>query len=112
LPISGRSQTSHFTPATNQRLEWIALPASVRRQIEDRLGSPVVETLTQRGGFSPGVAARLRLRDGRRAFVKAVSSSPNPDSPTLHRQEARVAAALPASAPSPRFLFIHDDGTG
>lgn len=31
-----------------------------------------MEATTQPGGFSPGVAARLSLADGRRAFVKAV----------------------------------------
>jgi aminoglycoside phosphotransferase (APT) family kinase protein len=88
-------------------LDWAGLPESVRRQIEQRLGSPVVEAVTQSGGFSPGVAARLRLQDG---FVKAVSSHPNPHSPTMHRREAQVAAALPPGVPAPRFLFTHDHG--
>ena len=65
---------------------------------------------TQPGGFSPGVAARLETVDGGRAFVKAISSHPNPDSPGFHRQEARNAAALPADAPVPRLLWTHDDG--
>lgn len=86
------------------------MPAAVRQAVEARLGSGVVEASTQRGGFSPGVAARLRLQDGRRVFVKAVSSDPNPDSPGMHRREARIAAALPATVPAPRFLFLHDDG--
>ncbi|MDQ6884391.1 MAG: phosphotransferase [Candidatus Dormibacteraeota bacterium] len=86
------------------------MPAAVRRAVEARLGSGVVEASTQSGGFSPGVAARLRLRDGRRVFVKAVSSDPNPDSPGMHRREACIAAALPVTVPAPRFLFLHDDG--
>jgi len=69
-----------------------------------------VEATTQAGGFSPGVAARLRLADGRRVFVKAVSGRANPDSPGMHRREARIAAALPASVPAPRFLDSYDDG--
>jgi aminoglycoside phosphotransferase (APT) family kinase protein len=56
------------------------------------------------------VAARLRLADGRRAFVKAVSSRANPDTPNMHRAEAKIAAALPASVPSPKFLWAYDDG--
>lgn len=28
----------------------------------------------------------------------------------MHRREARVAGALPATVPTPRFLFVHDDG--
>ena len=75
-----------------------------------RLGSNVVAAHSQTGGFSPGVAARLRLADGSRAFVKAVCSSPNPDSPAMHRREARVAAALPATAPAPALRFAYDDG--
>ena len=69
-----------------------------------------MEATTQAGGFSPGVAARLRLADGRRVFVKAVSGRTNPDSPGMHRREARIAAALPASVPAPRFLDSYDDG--
>jgi hypothetical protein len=68
----------------------------------------VAEAATQPGGFSPGVATRLRLADGRRAFVKAVGPEPNPDSPGIHRREARVMAALPRSAPAPRLLWSLD----
>jgi aminoglycoside phosphotransferase (APT) family kinase protein len=99
-----------FTPATGQRLHWGELPDQVRRDLEDRLGADVVEATTQQGGFSPGVAARLRLADGRRVFVKAVSGRINPDSPGMHRREARIAAALPASVPAPRLLGSYDDG--
>ena len=60
------------------------------------------------GGFSPGVAARLRLADGRRAFVKAVGPEPNPDSPGIHPSEARNMAALPRSAPASRMLWSLD----
>jgi len=66
--------------------------------------------VTQPGGFSPGLAARLRTTDGRRVFVKAVSEAGNPDSPDIHRREARVVAALPAEAPVPRLLWSHDEG--
>jgi len=68
----------------------------------------VVEAKTQAGGFSPGVAARLDLGDGRRAFVKAVSEATNPESPTFHRREARILASLPASVPVPRLLALYD----
>jgi Ser/Thr protein kinase RdoA (MazF antagonist) len=99
-----------FPPAQGARIPWEAVPESVREAVESGFGSPVVEATTQPGGFSPGVAARLRLEDGRRAFVKAVGSEPNPDSPRFHRSEARVAAALPPETPAPKFLFAHDDG--
>lgn len=65
---------------------------------------------TQPGGFSPGVAARLTAADGRRVFVKAICSVPNKDAPRFHRREARIAAALPASAPVPRLLWSYDEG--
>jgi aminoglycoside phosphotransferase (APT) family kinase protein len=63
---------------------------------------------TQTGGFSPGVAARLVLADGSRAFVKAVSPLPNADAPSIYRREARIVAAIPASSPVPRLSFVLD----
>jgi len=99
-----------FPPAQGARIPWDAVPESVREAVETGLGSRVAESVTQPGGFSPGVAARLLLEDGRRVFVKAVGPEPNPDSPEFHRSEARVAAALPPETPAPRFLFAHDDG--
>ena len=68
-----------------------------------------MEASTQRGGFSPGLASRLLLADGRRLFVKAVSESANPDTPDLHRREAKIVAALPESAPVPRLLWTFDE---
>ena len=70
-----------FPPAEGTRLPWEALPGEVRDAIERELGSRVVRAVTQPGGFSPGVAARLELEDGGRVFVKAVGPEPNPDSP-------------------------------
>ncbi|MFI1100568.1 phosphotransferase family protein [Streptomyces melanogenes] len=95
--------------ATGVRTDWDQVPEHVRCGLEARLGAPVVEAVTQHGGFSPGVAARVRLADGRRAFVKAVSAEPNPVSPALHRAEARISAALPLSVPAPQLLATHDD---
>jgi aminoglycoside phosphotransferase (APT) family kinase protein len=97
-------------PAEGVRVDWHDLPPAVRLAIERRLGGTVVEATTQRGGFSPGLAARLRLSDGRRFFVKAVSEAANPDTPHIHRREARIVAALPKSAPVPRFLWSFDEG--
>ena len=85
------------------------LPPALRAEIERRLGSAVVAARTQTGGFSPGVAARLELADGRRAFVKAVSPVPNAVAPTIYRREGRIVAAIPASAPVPRLLFVLDE---
>ena len=65
---------------------------------------------SQPGGFSPGVASRLQLEDGRRAFVKAVHPGRNPISPRVHRREAAIVAALPAAAPVPTLLWVLDEG--
>jgi aminoglycoside phosphotransferase (APT) family kinase protein len=110
LRISKPPDDLAFTPATGQRLHWDQLPEPIRSALESRLGAAVTQSVTQPGGFSPGVAARLRLADGRRVFIKAVGVHANPDSPGMHRREARIAVALPASVPTPRLLAAYDDG--
>ena len=82
---------------------------ALRAKIERRMGSSVVAAQTQAGDFSPGVAARLELADGSRAFVKAVSPVPNAVAPTIYRREGRIVAAIPPSAPVPRLLWMLDD---
>lgn len=96
--------------ATGQRLAWAELPEAVRAGVEEVLGAAVVEARSQAGGFSPGSADRVVTADGRRAFVKAVGSAVNADSPGIHRREVRVTGALPAAAPAPRLLGSYDDG--
>ncbi|GIH77686.1 phosphotransferase family protein [Planobispora longispora] len=91
-------------PATGVRLPWNAVPEQIRRSVETHLGAPVAGAVTQHGGFSPGAAVRLTLADGRRAFAKAVGPEPNALSPGIYRNEARIAAALPAGVPAPRLL--------
>jgi aminoglycoside phosphotransferase (APT) family kinase protein len=81
-------------PAEGARVAWQDVPQPVREAIERVCGAPVIEAGTQPGGFSPGVAARVRCADGARCFVKAASADVNPDAPRLHRQEARVLADL------------------
>lgn len=102
------SQEQFPPPAEGVRIPWSAVPENLRLAVERHLGDRVAEAVTQPGGFSPGVAARLRLTGGGRAFVKAVGPEPNPDSPAFHRAEARVAAALPADVPAPRLLASFD----
>ncbi|MGY0005340.1 phosphotransferase family protein [Micromonospora sp. I033] len=99
-----------MTSLTKSRIRWADLPAPVRAAVEEILGDRVVAAESQHGGFSPGTADRVRTAGGRRAFVKAVSPAQNDRSPTLHRAEARIAAALPPAAPAPRLLGSHDDG--
>jgi Ser/Thr protein kinase RdoA (MazF antagonist) len=99
-------------PAQGVRTEWSTVPIRIQRAFETWAGSPVVAAVTQPSGFSPGVAARLRLADGRGVFVKAVGSDINPESPIFHRREVRIVAALPPHVPVPRLLWSHDDGEG
>ncbi|WP_219461481.1 phosphotransferase family protein [Nonomuraea rhizosphaerae] len=91
-------------PASGARVPWQEVHPAVRAAVEEFLGAPVGEAVTQPGGFSPAAAVRLRAANGRRAFVKAVGPEPNPDSVRIYRDEARIAAALPASVPAPRLL--------
>jgi hypothetical protein len=96
--------------ASGVRIGWAELPESVREAVARILGGPVVEAVSQPGGFSPGTADRVVTAAGTRAFVKAVGAPLNPLSPGMHRAEARVTAVLPADAPVPRLLGFHDDG--
>jgi aminoglycoside phosphotransferase (APT) family kinase protein len=90
-----------------RRIIWAEVPATVRTSIEGLLGDRVVEAASQPGGFSEGVAARLRLAGGGRVFVKAATA---PVVAEFHRREIEVTRRLPAAAPVPRLLAAHDDG--
>jgi len=96
--------------AAGVRIEWPELPAHVRDAVAEILGAPVVEAVSQVGGFSPGTADRVRTAAGTRAFVKAVSATQNSHSPSFHRREAYITAALPPGAPTPTLLGSYDDG--
>jgi aminoglycoside phosphotransferase (APT) family kinase protein len=98
--------------ATGVRLPYERLPAPVRVWADRVLGSSVVSATTQQGGFSPGVAARLVTSTGRRAFLKAVGTSLNPDTPALFRNEIAAMQGLAAhSLPHTPFLYdVYDDG--
>ncbi len=95
---------------SKDRLRWTELPEHIRARIGWLAGGPVVAAANCEGGFSPGLAARVRLADGRRAFVKAMDGSAWPSQVGLYRDEAQVAGMLPAGLPSPEFLGSDDDG--
>lgn len=97
-------------PAAGVRLGWTELPAQLRAAFEAWLGSSIVTAVSQPGGFSQGIAARVTAANGRRVFVKAAGPSPNRITPALHRREAAITAALPANAPVPRLLCTFDEG--
>jgi len=93
------------------RLSWEQVPSYVRRAVEATLGDAVVDAHTQDGGFSPGAAARVRLANGGRAFVKALSAELHTNSVGLYRTEAATMPHLPKGLPVPRLLDVYDDGT-
>lgn len=91
-------------PQHSQRATWKDLPAEVRTWVQQTLGSSVIAASSQSGGFSLGTADRLTCRSGQRAFLKAVDERLHPETARLHRQEGRVTASFPPSAPVPQLL--------
>jgi aminoglycoside phosphotransferase (APT) family kinase protein len=94
--------------ATAQRPSWPSLPARLRALVEERLGQPVAEAVTQGGGFTNGFASRLLLADGSCVFVKAVSRLRSPEVFSCYQQEILVAGALPEQVPAPRLRWVLD----
>ncbi|WP_244929172.1 hypothetical protein [Nocardioides sp. W7] len=93
---------------TARRLEWAHLPPHVRALVEGECGSPVIEAITQGGGFTPGFASVLVCADQTRHFVKAASAKAQRAFALSYREEARRLAELPVEAPAPRLLWVHD----
>jgi hypothetical protein len=71
-------------PAEGARVAWQDVPQPVRAAIEKVCGAQVIEARNQPGGFSPGMAARVRCSDGAAWFVKAAP----PGLPTVRRFQA------------------------
>lgn len=93
---------------TARRLEWAHLPPALRDLIAARCGSPVVEAVSQRSGFTPGFASVLRCEDGTQHFVKAASLKAQRVFAEAYREEAGKVRALPADAAATRLLWTHD----
>ena len=98
-----------FPVARGRRRGWHELPSHLRVQVEHGLGDSVAAVESIPHGFSPGVAARLRLHHGRAVFVKATSADWNPDAAAAHRREARISPQLPDGAHAPRLLLAVDE---
>lgn len=96
--------------AAGAHLPYGAVPEPVRVWVEETLGSPVVMTLEQTGGMSPGCVTRLVCADGTRAFVKAVGTELNPDSPSLHRREVLALGLIGSHPLWADLLASYDDG--
>lgn len=93
---------------TARRLEWVHLPPHVRSMVERRLGSPVLEAVSQGGGFTPGFASVLTCADGSQHFVKAASTKAQRMFAHSYREEARKLRILPPEAPAPRLRWAED----
>ncbi|WP_433509946.1 phosphotransferase family protein [Nonomuraea sp. CA-143628] len=93
-----------------RRIAWAAVPEEVAAGIERLLGDRVVGAVSQPGGFSEGLAARVRLAGGGGAFVKAASTLTAPAVAAFHRREIEISRRLPPTVPVPRLLDAYDDG--
>ncbi len=91
-------------------MRWHEMPEPVRAAVEKALSGKVVRAENCDGGFSPGLASRLRLADGRGVFAKAADGGRWPWEAEIQRAEARVNAVLPAGLAAPRLLHVLDDG--
>jgi hypothetical protein len=99
-----------MSPRGSSRLPWRRLPPHVRRAVERALGAEVLDARTATTGFSLGCASRVRLSNGRTAFVKATGVRMDPGSYGLYQTEAATMPRLPPGLPVPRLLDVHDDG--
>jgi aminoglycoside phosphotransferase (APT) family kinase protein len=82
----------------------------VRVEVERRCGAGVEDSESQGSGFTPGLASRLLLADGRRLFLKAASRAAQSTWASAYAEEARVRAALTSPLlPAPRLLWSEAD---
>jgi hypothetical protein len=91
--------------ATAVRPSWHELPEPLREGLADRLGR-IASAEIQTGGFTPGLAARLRLASGQQVFTKGI-----PADHALagkYRAEATTARQLPETTPAPRLRWVAD----
>jgi len=105
-PVSHPTTLPHGRTAL--RLEWVHLPPMVRRDVERRLGSRVVEAVSQDAGFTPGLASVLTCEDGSRHFLKAASVKAQRQAAAAYREEARRLRALAGWIPAPRLRWVHE----
>jgi hypothetical protein len=94
---------------TAMRLSWRFLPREVRELVESHLGGPVVEAVSQDGGYTPGFASVLTSASGQRLFVKAASRVAQADFAASYAEEARKLQILDGTIPAPRLEWVHDD---
>jgi len=110
VPATTHPLPPHPAPPgrTVRRIEWSFLPPVVRRWVEHRLGSPVVDAQSQRSGFTPGLASVLTCADGSRHFVKAASARAQAAFAQSYRDEARQLMVLPPEVAAPPLRWSHE----
>jgi hypothetical protein len=86
------------------------LPPGLLEWVHSELDFTVDRVLPQAGGMSPGPAVRLLSTAGQSAFLKAVGTELNPDSPGLFRHEIQVVEQLPDVPYRARMRASYDDG--
>jgi Ser/Thr protein kinase RdoA (MazF antagonist) len=96
--------------ASKDRLRWADMPSHAQAIVNDLAAGTVVAAQNCPGGYSPGLASRLRLADQKRIFVKAIDAQTWPHEAVTYRDEARSAAALSDTAPAAQLLNSYDDG--
>lgn len=94
---------------TAQRLTWRFLPPALRREVERRLGSAVVDDTSCDSGFTPGFASVLTAANGDRVFLKAANRTAQAPFAAAYAQEGRVVTALGGRVPAPRLRWMLDE---
>ena len=94
---------------TASRLAWELLPPMMRRLVEERFGTPVVETRSAGAGYTPGLASLLVGANGRTMFLKAASKKAQRPFAAAYAAETRHLRSLPSGLPLPRLLWSHED---
>lgn len=93
--------------AGKSRMLWHQLPLDVQAEV-GRIagGGTVVSAQNCPGGFSPGLASRVRLDDGKRLFVKAIDATAWPGEAATYRRSrhhGRAARDGPGTAAARQF---------
>jgi hypothetical protein len=89
--------------ATSLRPDWNSLPAALQEALAVALGTEIVDVAKPvSSGFTGGFAARARLADGRRVFIKAAQEGLH--AYEAYQREAEVVPQLPASVRAPAIV--------
>jgi len=77
-----------------EKPEWRTVPSEIRTRVGETLGSPVARAMRIWGGYGPSPTYRLRLENGKRAFLKGIFPGSNEFQIKAHDSELRVYREL------------------